>query len=81
MSDETPQCEEKMYHLICKERFDHIDVGQQQIIDLLRGKNSAPGLIDEVRVLKARWNIIFGAMVIIFGALVTQLVHWILRIT
>ena len=68
--------DEKMYSLVCKERFDNIDRGQKEILDLLRGKNSSPGLIDEVRTLKSRWTIIFGGMAILFGALITQIIRW-----
>lgn len=75
MADEKAEHIE-MYHLICKERFDNIDKKQDQIIDLLRGKNNSPGLIDEVRILKARWTIILGAMVILFTALITQIIKW-----
>ena len=80
MSDEYTDHNDKMYNLICKERFDKIDSSQDKIIDLLRGKNSTPGLIDEVRILKSRWTIIFGALAVLSTALVAQIIQWIFKI-
>jgi len=58
MSDEIH--DDKMYHLICKERFDKIDSKQDEVLGLLRGKNGDPGLLDDVRTLKNRWKVIYG---------------------
>lgn len=70
------QGHEKMYELICAKRFDSIDEKQDRMLDILRGKNGDPGLIDDVRTLKSRWSIIIGALVILFGALLTQVARW-----
>ena len=72
--------DDEMYHLICKERFDSIDSKQDQVIGLLRGQNSNPGLIEEVRHLKSRWAVIFGLMVVIGTALTSQMLRWIFSI-
>ena len=72
--------EKEMYELICKSRFDSIDGKQDQVLDILRGKNSKPGLIDEVRTLKSRWAIIFGSLIVLFSALVTQLIRWLFTV-
>ena len=69
-----------MYNIVCKERFDKIDASQEKIIDLLRGKNSTPGLIDEVRTLKSRWALIFGALAVLSTALVAQIIQWIFKV-
>jgi len=71
------KCEEDMYRLICKERFDNIDIKQDQIIGLLRGQNSQPGLIEEVRHLKTRWAVIFGFLLVFGTALTSQIVRWV----
>ena len=53
-------CNKDMYNLVCKERFDDTkklleciktteESYHQEIIDILRGKNGNPGLIDNVR--------------------------------
>ena len=78
MADEKT-CEEKMYGLICKERFDNIDKKQDDLLDLLRGKNNKPGLLDDVRALKSRWGIIFGAVIVLFTALAYQIVNWLFK--
>ena len=79
MSDEKPDHIE-MYNIICEKRFDKIDTSQEKIIDLLRGKNSTPGLIDEVRTLKSRWTIIFAAIALLSTAMVTQFIQWIFKV-
>jgi len=71
------KCDEDMYHLVCKERFDNLDNKQDEIIGLLRGQNSSPGLVEEVRHLKSRWAVIFGFMVVIGTALTSQMLRWI----
>jgi hypothetical protein len=70
--------DDKMYGLVCEKRFDSIDKKQDDILNLLRGKNCTPGLIDDVRTLKGRWKIIFGALTILFTALVVQIIRIIL---
>jgi len=71
------KCDEDMYHLICKERFDTLDGKQDEIIGLLRGQDSKPGLIEEVRHLKTRWALIFGFLIVIGTALSSQTIRWI----
>jgi len=78
MADQV-QNDEKMYRLICKERFDHIDKSQQEIISLLKGKNGDPGLLDDVRDLKRRWTLIFAVVGILATVMITQLVQWLLQ--
>lgn len=72
--------EKEMYELICQKRFDSIDKKQDQILDILRGKNNNPGIIDEVRTLKSRWAIIFGSLIVLFSALATQLIRWLFSV-
>lgn len=68
-----------MYEIICSKRFDSMDNKQDQVLDILKGKNSKPGLIDEVRTLKSRWAIIFGALIVLFSALATQILRWLFQ--
>ena len=78
MADEKSD-DEKMYRLICKERFDNIDKSQQEIISLLRGKNGDPGLLDDVRDLKRRWTLIFAVVGVLSTVMITQLIQWLLK--
>ena len=80
MSDENLNHTDKMYNIVCEKRFDKIDTSQEKIIDLLRGKNSTPGLIDEVRTLKSRWTIIFAAIALLSTAMVTQFIQWLFKV-
>ena len=40
--------EDKMYNMVCKEKFDDLKIDTQKILKILTG-NGAPGLIDDVR--------------------------------
>ena len=75
-----PDCTKEMYSMFCEKRFDKIDDHQEQILNILKGKNGNPGLIDDVRQLKSRWMVIFGALIVVFSALGTQLVKWIFTV-
>ena len=72
--------EEKMYSMICSERFDKIDNTQKEIIDILKGNNGA-GLCEEVRKLKATNVKVFGALgfVLTVGLLnlIPKIITWI----
>ena len=68
--------EREMYDLVCKEKFDHIIKKQDEVLDLLRGKNSTPGLVEEVRGLKKVHRVIIGAITFILSVIVIQLVIW-----
>ena len=69
--------EREMYDLVCKEKFDHIIKKQDEVLDLLRGKNSTPGLVEEVRGLKKVHRVIIGAITFILSVIVIQLIIWI----
>jgi len=69
--------DEKMYSLVCEKRFDIIDQKQEQVLNLLRGSNSTPGIIEELRVLKSRWKMISIGILMIMAAFVGQVAKWI----
>lgn len=69
--------DEKMYNLVCKDRFDEIDNNLKEILSLLRGHNNNPGVLEDIRTLKSRWKMIFGGFLIIITALVSQAARWI----
>ena len=71
---------DKMYSLVCEKRFDSMEAKQDQVLDILRGKNSEPGLIEEVRTIKRRWKWIIGSGAVIVTALVTQLIQWLFKV-
>lgn len=76
-----PGCSEKeLYQMFCEKRFDKIDDQQQKMLEILRGRNGDPGLIDDVRQLKGRWALIFGAFVVVFTALGTELIQWLFKV-
>ena len=68
--------EREMYKLVCEDRFDNIDKKQQEMLDLLRGKNSSAGLVEKVRVLEGRWKVLLGGLGIVIFALIGQFVKW-----
>ena len=70
---------DEMYELICKEKFRELKEMQLETLRLLRGENSKPGLVDDVRELKKRWTIIFSGMLILFTAAVGQLIKWLME--
>jgi len=69
--------EQERFSEICKPCFDELKRGNAEIIQLLKGKNGDPGLLDDVRQLKSRWKTIFAAIGVLFAAAVAQITHWI----
>jgi len=69
--------EQERFNEICKPRFDELVKGNREIIELLKGKNGDPGLLDDVRQLKSRWRSIFAAIGILFTAIIAQTIHWV----
>jgi len=68
--------EEELFDKVCKGRFDAIEANQHQILRLLRGKNSEPGLVDDVRALKKVYKAIIGVVVFIVALISTQFAIW-----
>jgi len=67
----------EMYDETCAERFGHIDVKLDTILELLKGKDREPGLIDDVRELN-RFRRTAVTVLSFFGlTLVTQIAIWI----
>lgn len=79
-----PEEENKMYALICKERFDRIEEtinnNHKEVITVLKGKNGDAGLCEKVRKLESRWIAIFGSLGVIFATLITQFVRWLFEV-
>jgi len=67
--------DDDMYGLVCKERFDKIEGMQEETLRILRGKNSDPGLVDDVRGLKKAYKKIVGGGIFIAAAVVIQILR------
>ena len=71
-------CNKDMYTLVCKERFDELGKGlernHKEIIDILKGKNGDPGLIDNVRDNTRMRESLRKITWLFVGAIVVQLV-------
>lgn len=72
--------DEGMYEMVCKPNFNEIKESQKEIIGLLRGKNGDPGLLDDVRTLKARWKVIYGTAAIAGVAALKAVIAWITEV-
>jgi len=67
--------DEDMYGLVCRGRFDKMEEMQEETLRILRGKNSDPGLVDDVRELKKANKRIWAGGVFVLGAIVVQAVR------
>jgi len=63
-----------MYELICKGRFDKLETMHQETIDILRGKNGNPGLLDDVRKVTQSHKRVVGIIIFAGGAIALQLI-------
>lgn len=70
------ECDKEMYRLVCEKQFDKIEQLQTQTLELLRGKNGSPGLVDDVRGLKKVYTMLVGAVVFLVSVLLIQAVTW-----
>ena len=66
---------DEMYTLVCKSRFDKMEKKQDEVLDLLRGKGDAPGLVDQVRKLDRAYKAIIGAIVFIISAFIVAIIR------
>jgi len=69
--------DDKLYEMVCKDRFDKIDSHLEGISSLLRGKNGDPGLVEEVRGLKRVHKYVLGAIGFVACTGTVQVVRWI----
>lgn len=69
------ECDNQMYEIVCKERFDDMKELQQETLRILKGKNSDPGLVDDVRALKKAHKRIVGGGIFILCAFALQIVR------
>jgi hypothetical protein len=68
---------DERYDLVCKPAFDTLKNNQETIINLLRGQNSSPGLVDKVRDIERMQTTATWIIRILFGAVIVQVVIWI----
>lgn len=66
-----------MYETVCKDRFDTIEKHCETFDRYLRGKNGNPGLVDEVRALKASLRAASRVGIFVGGALLLNAIHYI----
>jgi len=74
----TENKEEKMYELVCKEKFDRLLKGQDEIIKVLKGTNTTPGLCEQIRIVKARQKTWIGGVIFVLSITVAQFIRWII---
>jgi len=67
--------DDEMYGLVCKERFDKMEGLQEETLQLLKGKDLDPGLVDEVRGLKKAYKRLVGGGIFIAAAITVQIVR------
>ena len=64
----------EMYEMICKDRFDRLEAQNAMILDLLRGKDESPGILDDMRAMKRGYKIVGSGVLFVLGAVVIQAV-------
>jgi hypothetical protein len=67
--------DEKAYDIVYRERLDRIEKKLDEAITLIRGHNATPGLLEEVRVLKAANRKAFAAVIFVAAAVAVQAVR------
>ena len=67
--------DDKMYKLICEKRFDEQKLQNQHIIDLLKGEDGNPGVVDKVRNNSKALKRLYGAFIFCGGAVVLQIIR------
>ena len=72
MDDEEMPINPELYKLVCKKRFDDAATERAEILRVLRGANSQPGLVDDVRALKRTYKALIGAVIFVMSALFLQ---------
>ena len=70
---------DKMYDLVCKDRFDELSTDVKKILTILEGRNGDEGLCEKVRANSKFNKIIMGATTVITVIILTQFIHWIFR--
>ena len=75
----TPDEQFEIYERVCKEKFDHIILKQDKVLELLQGTVERPGLVEDVMGLKKVYKtivaIVSGMAVVVFGSAI----NWIFR--
>lgn len=69
--------EQRMYELVCERRFDELKEMHAETQRILKGKDTEPGLVDDVRGLKKAYRRIIGGGIFVLAAIVVQLVRFI----
>jgi hypothetical protein len=69
--------EKDMYELICRERFKELKEMQAETLRILKGEDTEPGLVDDVRGLKKSYKRIIGGGIFVLGAIILQAVRFI----
>jgi hypothetical protein len=64
----------EMYGIICKDRFDKLEALHKETLDLLRGKDGDPGVLDDMRAMKRGYRIVGSGVLFVIGAVVIQAV-------
>ena len=74
------QPEDRMYKLVCEKRFNEQGDLLNEVIRLLKGKNSDPGLCDNVRNNTKAIKRVYGLLIFLGGAITLQILdagfHW-----
>lgn len=73
---EKDHLDQEMYELVCRERFDQLEQNQHDILDLLRGSNNRPGVLDDVRRLSKTSKTVLAVAAAVGTIVVIQFLTW-----
>lgn len=68
--------EKEMYELICKDKFNELRGMQAETLRILKGENSKPGMVDDVRGLKKAYKRIIGGGIFVIAAIILQVIKF-----
>lgn len=69
--------EKEIYEMICKDKFDELKEMHAETQRILRGRDSEPGLVDDVRGLKKAYKRMMAGGLFILAAIVVQSIRFI----
>lgn len=69
-----------MYNLVCEKQFKTLTQKQDEMLALMRGHNSNPGLLDEVRSIKKVHHAFYAGFILVLSTILVQVIVWLAKI-
>ena len=69
-----------MYSLVCEKQFHNLTQKQDEMLALMRGHNSQPGLVQKVESIRKVHHALYAGAILVLSTILVQVIIWLAKV-